>query len=158
VHAAADLRKRHTVRLDAFDGGDAGPLARMDGGRLRCFRPWPTGDALGLAAVAADPGRWPWVAVLASHAGADGREVRALLAAGVKGLVVAATGNGSLAAPMAAALDEAARAGVLVCRASRCGSGPVLDPAPSHEGLFASGELSPWQARIDVLLALLAQA
>jgi len=157
VHAAADLRKRHTLRLDTFDGGDAGPLARIDGGRLRRFRAWPTGDALGLPTLAADPARWPWVAVLASHAGADGREARALVAAGVQGLVVAGTGNGSLAQPLADALDDAVRAGVLVCRASRCGAGPVLDPVASAERLFASGELSPWQARVDLMLALLAR-
>ena len=127
VHAAADLRKRHTHRLDTFDGADAGPLALFDGGRLRCFRAWPLGEALGLDRVAADPDRWPWVAVLASHAGASGREVTALVDAGVQGLVLAGTGNGALAHPLAAALSAAADAGVLVCRASRCADGPVLD-------------------------------
>jgi L-asparaginase len=155
AHAAADLRKRHTLRVDAFDGGDAGPVARLDGGRLRCFRPWPDGDALGLRTVASDPVHWPWVAVVASHAGADGREVRALVGAGVQGLVIAGTGNGTLAAPLAAALEHAQRAGVVVCRASRCGSGPVLDPDPAASTSLASGDLSPWQARVDLLLALL---
>jgi L-asparaginase len=163
VHAAGDLRKVHTLRLDAFSSGDAGPLARIDAGVLRRFRAWPGDGAavpaadapLGLEAISADPARWPWVAVLASHAGADGREVRALVAAGVQGLVVAGTGHGTLAAPLAGALEAAQAAGVRVRRVSRCAFGPVHGSA-ADEVLPAGGERSPWQARIDLILELLA--
>ncbi len=154
VHAAADLRKRHTTRVDAFAGGEAGPVALMEEGRLRVLRPWPRGVPLGLDAIARDPATWPWVAVLANHAGADGREVRALLGAGVRGLVVAGTGNGSLSAPLEAALAEAA-AEVPVRRCSRCADGAVIDPPGAL--LPSAGERSPWQARVDLLLELLAR-
>jgi L-asparaginase len=157
VHAAGDLRKRHATRLDAFVGGDTGPLALLEDGRVRLLRPWPAGEPLGLKAIARDPAAWPWVAVLANHAGADGREVRALLNAGVRGLVVAGTGNGSLSAPLEAALLEAQRdAGVPVARCSRCADGAVIDPPGA--ALPSAGERSPWQARVDLLLDLLAQA
>ena len=159
VHGAAELRKGHTLRPDAFTSGDAGPLARLDGGQLRRFRDWPTGEPLGLAAIAPAPVQWPWVAVLASHATADGREVQALQAAGVNGLVVAGTGNGTLAAGLEAALQAAQRAGVSVVRSTRCAFGPVLEAAgstPSAGALASAGERSPWQARIDLMLALLA--
>ena len=42
-----------------------------------------------------------------SHAGADGRIVDALVADGVQGLVVAATGNGTLHYALHAALERA---------------------------------------------------
>lgn len=155
VHAAADLRKRHTTRPDAFAGGDGGPLALVTEGRLRLLRPWPGGVPLGLEAIARDAARWPWVAVLANHAGADGREVRALLAAGVQGLVVAGTGNGTLSTALEAALLQAQRSGVPVRRCSRCADGAVVDP-PGAAALPAAGERSPWQARVDLLLELLA--
>ncbi len=154
VQAAADLRKRHTTRLDAFRSGEAGPLALLVDGRVRRLRDWPGGEPLGLAVIDRDPSTWPWVTVLANHAGANGREVPALLAAGVRGLVVAGTGNGTLAAPLEAALLAAAAAGVPVRRCSRCADGAVIDPPGC--ALPGAGERSPWQARIDLLLALLA--
>ena len=45
VHGAADLRKQHGHRIDAFSSGDAGPVARVEDGRLRIFRAWPDGPA-----------------------------------------------------------------------------------------------------------------
>lgn len=153
VWAAGDLRKVHTLRLDAFAGGDAGPIARLDGGPLRRFRDWPRAASLGLEAIARDPADWPWVAVLANHAGADGRELRALQAAGVQGVVVAGTGHGSLSTPLELALQQARRDGVAVVRGTRCAFGPVLDGAPGS--LPAAGERSVWQARVDLLLELL---
>ena len=154
VHAAGDLRKRHATRLDAFAGGDAGPVALLEAGRVRTLRDWPRGQPLGLEAIARDPARWPWVAVLANHAGADGREVHALLKAGVQGLVVAGTGNGSMSAPLQAALQHArSSAGVPVLCCSRCADGTVI--AWPGVGLPTAGERSPWQARVDLLLDLL---
>lgn len=156
VHAAADLRKLHTTRIDAFGSGDAGPLARIDSAGLRGFREWPRGTPLGLDAIAADVRDWPWVAVLHNHAGADGREVQALRAAGVRGLVVAGTGNGTLSVALDAALRSAQDAGVPVWRSSRCAFGPVRDAGrpvlPSVESL------SPWQARVEMQLQLLRAA
>ena len=148
------LRKSHSHRLEAFDGGDAGPLARIEQGRLRRFRDWPQGDALGLAAVAREPHAWPRVEIVLNHAGAGGRIVDALLAQGLDGLVVAGTGNGTLSAALAAALRRAAQAGVCVLRASRCASGPVI-AVPGEEFRAAGDGLSAVQARVELLLQLL---
>lgn len=146
VHGAAELRKGHTLRPEAFGSGDAGPVALVRDGRVRRLRGWPRGEALGLAAIAREPARWPWVAVLANHAGADGREVQALAAAGVRGLVVAGTGNGTLAAPLEAALRSS---GLPWRRCTRCAVGPVIADG-------AIEERSPWQARLDLQLELMA--
>lgn len=163
VHGAAGLRKRHTRRTDAFRGGDAGPLAGVADGVVRRWRDWPAGEALGLDTIAAAPADWPWVAMVANHAGADGREVRALRAAGVRGLVVAGTGNATLSAPLAGALREARDAGVAIVVGSRCADGeayvvePGSDVAAADAPFASAGERSPWQARVDLLLDLLAQ-
>jgi L-asparaginase len=155
VHGAADLRKLHTSRVDAFSSGDAGPVALLQAGRVRPLRPWPR--ATTWAGTLPPAGDWPWVAVVANHAGADGREVRALLRAGVQGLVVAGTGNGTVSHGLQAALREAQAAGVLVRRSSRCALGPVLDApdGPVPAALPSAGERTPWQARVDLLLELL---
>jgi L-asparaginase len=152
--AALGLRKVHTLQTGAFAGSDCGPIARLEGGVLRVFRAWPEGEALGLARIAAAPDAWPRVEIVLNHAGADGRLVDAAVAAGAQGLVVAGTGHGSVAARLDAALERARAAGVRVMRASRCAFGPVL---PHGAGdAEAAGELSAPQARVELLLALLA--
>ncbi len=153
VHTAAAVRKVHPYRPDALDSGDSGPLGVVEEGRLRRFCDWPTGAPLGLAVLAGDAASWPWVEIVTSHAGARGDGVRALVAAGVHGLVVAATGNGTVHQALAQALDEALAAGLPVWHCTRCASGvlvgAVADASPA-------GAMSPWQARIELLLTLLA--
>ena len=156
VHSALDVRKTHTYRLDAFGSGDVGALAYVEQGQLRRHREWPTSEAHGLARLPRDVAQWPQVEIVTSHAGATPVVVDALRQAGVKGIVVAGTGNGSLHHELEAALLAAQAAGVAVLRSSRCLAGNVTDAAGS--ALPAAGALTPVQARIELMLRLLAQA
>ncbi len=159
VMSGADVRKVHPYRLDAFDAGDAGPLGWVEQGALRLLRDWPAARPpeqveAGLALIETDPAHWPWVAVFTSHAGADARLVDAAVAAGVQGIVLAATGNGTVHRALAAALARAALAGVAVVRTTRCAHGALVGtPDPQTEGL---GGLTPVQARIELMLRLMA--
>ncbi len=153
VHAADRVRKVHTYRTDAFSSGDAGPLGVVEEGVLRRFADWPAGVALGLDVLDTDPTQWPWVEIVTSHAGARGDAVRALVAAGVQGLVVAGTGNGSVHRALQQALDQARAAGLPVWPCSRCAGG-VLVQAPGAVPSPAAA-LSPWQARLALQLQLL---
>jgi len=153
VWAGAEVRKVHTQRLDAVDGGDAGPLAAVEDGALRWWRAAPTGDALGLARIARDPARWPRVEIVLNHVGAGGEIVEALVAQGVAGIVVAGTGNGTLSVPLEAALQRAQAAGLRVLRSTRCAAGPVIG---ADSSLPSAAALSAVQARIELLLQLLA--
>lgn len=149
VHAPGDLRKLHPYRVDAFGSGDAGPIAVVEEGCLRRFRAWPGGTAIGVPQAA--PASWPWVEVVASHAGARPDAVRALVDSGVRGLVVAATGNGTVHAAIEPALAEARAAGVTVWISTRCTGGSIVgaDTGPA-------AALSPWAARVELMLALMA--
>lgn len=151
VHAAGEVRKVHPYRSDAFDSGDAGLLGVVEEGVLRRFRDWPAGEALGLAVLDRAPADWPWVEIVTSHAAARGDAVRALVAAGVRGLVVAATGNGMVHRELDAALQAAAAGGVTVWRCTRCAQGALVGP---DRGPAAA--MSPWQARLELTLSLLA--
>ncbi|MCE4555916.1 asparaginase [Roseateles cellulosilyticus] len=153
VHDATQVRKVHSYRVDAFESADGALVARVEEGAVRLLGRWPAGDALGLAHIARPVALWPRVDIVLNHAGADGRIVRALVAAGVDGIVAAGTGNGTLAAPLDAALREAEAAGARVLRSTRCDAGPVMN-LPGQ--LPAAGALSPVKARIEMLLALLA--
>lgn len=152
VWAGAELRKLHGWRLDAFAGGAAGALGAWVGGRLERWRDAPATPPLGLDAIAAEPAHWPRVEVVASHAGATAGLVDALCASGVDGLVVAATGGGSVHAALLPALQRARAAGVGVVVVSRCAWGPALAADRSE-----ADWRTPWQARIDLLLDLLRQ-
>ena len=156
VFQAPGLRKAHSYRLDAFSAGDAGPLGRIEEGRLRQFRPWPVAEALGLQVVDRPVQDWPRVELIFSHAGAGPQLVEALLAQPLQGLVVAGTGNGSVHAVLEGALRRAAVSGVVVCRSTRCAAGAVVGEDPA--ALPSAGDLTPVQARIELMLELLVAA
>jgi len=153
VHSAHDVRKTHTYRLDAFSSGDAGPLGVLEEDRLRRFRPWPQGIAMGAERLPADVSTWPRVEIVTSHAGASGAVVRALCAGGAQGLVVAATGNGTLHHEVEAALREAQAQGVRVLRSSRCLNGRVL--AQADDVLPSADDLTPVKARVELMLGMM---
>jgi L-asparaginase len=152
IWAGAEVRKVHTYRLDAFDGGDAGALAVIEQGALRWWRSAPEAEPLGLARIARDARHWPRVEIVTSHAGAGAGLVEALVAAGVQAVVVAGTGNGTLHRDLEAALLRARSVGVHVMRSTRCAGGAVIG-----EGTLPSaGALTPVQARVEALLGCMA--
>jgi len=152
VFGAADLRKVHGYRVEAFDAGDAGALAQFEDGRLRRFRGWPEegGDAAALLALA--PADWPRVEIVLSHAGATGALLDAAVAQGARGIVIAGTGNGTVHASLLAAARRAVAQGVPVWRSSRCLLGGVVVGA--DDTLPSAGPLTPMQARVALMLHL----
>ena len=154
VHGPEDVQKLHPYRLDAFGSGDAGPLAYLEAGRLRQLRPWPEGKPR-RELLAALGGPWPRVPVVTSHAQAQDWMVPALVEAGAQGLVLAATGNGTLHRDLQAAALQAMARGVRVVRASRCAQGVIIADAADP---IAALPLSPVKARLALVLDLLAGA
>ncbi len=152
VWAGAQLRKMHSYRIDAFWAGDAGPLAVLEEGTLRWFGEAPRAEALGLEQLARDAAQWPRIEIVMSHTGATSQLVDALVAQGVHGIVAAGTGNGTLHRDLEAALLRAQAAGVQVLRSTRCAAGSVI----GQTLLRSAGALSPPQARVELLLELLA--
>jgi L-asparaginase len=155
VHRGDRVRKVHSYRVEAFDSPDGGPLAWIENGAVRQLAPWSAGDGLGVERLDAQP--WPRVELLWNAAGADGAIVPLLQALAAQegkrlGLVVAGTGNGTLSQPLTAALRQAQLEGVAVLRCTRCAAGPVLGGE-----LPSAGALSPPQARVELLLQLLAR-
>lgn len=157
IHRARDVQKVHPYRLDAFSSGDAGPRGWVEQGRVR----WTDSSlpllmsphAFARQALEQPTSDWPWVAVLDSHAGADARHVRALVAAGVKGLVVAGTGNGTVHQSLLAALAEAQASGVTVRLTTRCQEGQIVGDSALLP--TAPGGLNAHKARVSLMLDLM---
>lgn len=153
IHSALDVRKVHTYRADAFGSGDAGVLGYVEEGVVRQVRPWPDVPVATRLEALPEAVDWPRVEIVMSHAGASGGVVQALVAQGVHGLVVAATGNGTIHRDLEAALRKAQEGGVRVVRATRCDTGRVL-PSPG-DAIAGAGSLSPVKARIALMLELM---
>jgi L-asparaginase len=163
VHGARDVQKVHPYRLNAFDSGDAGVIAYVEAGRIRQVRPWTSACAtftFGLPKTHS-PSQWPRVEIVASHAGADGAIVHALLAQSgdgaqaVRGLVVAGTGNGTLHHRLEAALQTAQEKGIRVVRSTRCAWGAIVAGKTATAALPHYDGLSPVKSRIALMLELL---
>ncbi len=155
IHSAADVTKQHSARLDAFTSGEAGPIGVVRDGAVQVFRPWPEPSGREPRAVVQLPSAqdWPRVEIVISHAQASGALIDALVAQGVRGLVVAGTGNGTVHCAMDAALGRADAAGVSVLRASRCAQGGVS--ARADDAFPGAQSLSPVKARIALMLRLM---
>ncbi|MBT2321145.1 asparaginase [Variovorax paradoxus] len=165
VHGAFDVQKVHTYRLDAFGSGDAGPLAYVEEGAVRSVRSWPASssqEARGRLERIAGAARWPRVEIVLSHAEARGSLVDALVrerqsgaADPVQGLVLAATGNGTLHQALEEAALRAQAAGIAIVRATRCMQGRIL--STPNALLRDAGALTPVKARIALALELMTE-
>ena len=152
VHAARDVQKAHTYAVEAFVSPDVGPLGFVLDAQVQFQR---AAQRVTAEEVLPMPptGQWPWVEVVASYAQPDARVVDALVAAGVQGLVIAATGAGSIHASLEAALNRASQQGVFVLRSTRTGAG-LVPAQPSGERWASSGSLNPYKARVLLTLLL----
>ena len=152
VHAARDVQKAHTYAVEAFVSPDVGPLGFVLDAQVQFQR---AAQRVTAEEVLPMPptGQWPWVEVIASYAQPDARVVDALVAAGVQGLVIAATGAGSIHANLEAALNRASQQGVFVLRSTRTGAG-LVPAQPSGERWASSGSLNPYKARVLLTLLL----
>jgi L-asparaginase len=155
IHGARDVSKRNATAVQAFESPEFGALGWVQDARVEFQRSLSRPHTL--ATPFTVPAEWPEVALVLSYSGVTRVAVDALVAAGVRGLVVAGTGNGSIHAALQQALGEAAAHGVAVVRASRTGAGHVMrnGAAPDDAlGLVAAGTLSPYKARVLLILAL----
>jgi L-asparaginase len=157
IHCARDVTKTSTYAVDAFQSPEIGALGWVQDGRVefqrRALRPH-TVDAPFAAGS-----QWPHVEIVTSYAGVSRIAVDALVSAGVRGIVVAGTGNGSIHATLQQALAEAAAQGIAVVRASRVGSGHVMHNGAAKDdalGFVSAGTLNPYKARVLLTLALAA--
>jgi len=151
VHAARDVVKTSTYRLQTFRSPDYGPLGAVDGDGLHLARAARRGPGFAGAPL----GALPRVDIALSYGGADGTMVEAALAAGARGIVSAGLAPGIATPAERLALERAVASGVAVVQCSRAAGGRVGRRRYLEEGGFVAGEdFSPQKARILLMLAL----
>ncbi|MCG3784730.1 asparaginase [Delftia acidovorans] len=168
VHAAAQVQKVHPYRLQAMRSVEGGPQALVEEGRVRWLVPdapsspaAPSTGAMVPATMSSDLlalDELPWVEVVFSGALARASGVDTLVAAGVRGIVVAGTGNATVHEGMEAALQRARDKGVWIWRGTRCAEGlPVASGLGTNPAEADLAQLPVAKARIAMMLALAAQ-
>ena len=97
----------------------------------------------------------PQVEIIYSHANAGRLFVDAAAAAGVKGIIHAGTGDGSIHKATEAGLLDAMKNGMVAVRSARVGNGVITGGSRYEKaGFINAGTLSPQKARILLQLAL----
>jgi L-asparaginase len=156
IHAARDVVKTSTYRVQTFRSLDFGALGHVDGdgvhfyrSPLRAHMPDTAFAGLDLAVPL------PRVDIVYSYAGADGALVDAAAAAGARGIVSAGFAPGSPTPEQRLAFERATKAGIVVVQCSRAFSGRVAPRRRLREsGIVAGEDFSPQKARILLMLAL----
>jgi L-asparaginase len=169
IHGAVDVQKVHNYRLDAFSSGDAGVIGYVKEGKLDIYRKidinkpvagvFNAYSAINNIAKLEKVASLPRVEIVLNHSDATGYMVEALLlqrdtatSNKLAGIVVAATGNGTISKELEIALQAAEAAGVTVWRSTRCAFGALVGKADTQFG--DSGGLSPVKARVALSLKL----
>jgi L-asparaginase len=154
IHAARDVVKTSTYRLQTFRSADFGALGHVDGDGVHFYRAPVRAHMPDTQFASLDLRALPRVEIIYSYAGADGALVDAAVATGARGLVSAGFAPGSPTPEQRAAFERAAQSGIVVVQCSRA-TGRVAPRRRLREsGIVAGLDFSPQKARILLMLAL----
>ena len=154
IHAARDVTKRVSVRVETWDSGDLGVLGLVDKDQVTFYRtptyPHTTKSELRLPNLA-QASQLPRVDIIYSYADADGALIDAAVKAGAKGIVVAGFPTGSPTPAQRKALEAVQASGTAVAMSHRGGLGRI---STIENPFITADNLTPQKARILLMLAL----
>ena len=161
IHGARDVIKTNTTNCDTFASPRLGALGFITGGRVSFFKESARPHTLKTpftSELLSDHKHLPIVDIIYAHSNGDGRLIKAAIQSGAKGIIYAGMGNGSIHCKDLPELEKALEEGIPVVRASRCGSGEVVDSSPewTEAGMINAGTLNPQKARVLLQLCLAA--
>ena len=159
INAARDVTKTNTYRVETFRSGDLGLLGYVDADRVALYRAplkrHTTRSEFDVRSLT----MLPVVDILYSYVAPSPVLAAALVAADVRGIVVAGTGAGLMSTAERDAIKalmtgpEARRP--VVVRSNRTGNGRVIPQAETDAlSMVPADNLSPQKARILLMLAL----
>ena len=155
IFSADDVTKLNTVNTMAFASPNLGPLGYMRDGKPAFYRESLSKhtfnsefDIKGLTSL-------PEVEIILSYAFASNVALKALIDAGVKGVVIAGVGHGNYNRDIAGELEWGYARGVRFVRSTRIVTGGVDKAAEEFDSKYPVSFLkSPQKARILLMLAL----
>jgi L-asparaginase len=157
IFAGRDVTKTNTFKTDTFRSPELGALGYVQGGKAIFYKlparkhttqtPF---DVSGLTEL-------PRVDILFGYANASRLYVDTAAKAGVKGIVSAGVGDGSLYHEVEDGLIAAQKQGLVIVRSSRVGYGIVArngEVDDDKDNFVVSDNLNPQKARVLLMLAL----
>ena len=155
IHAAREVTKTSTFRLQTFRTPDFGVLGHADGDAIVYYRkpirrstPDTEFDLRSLDGL-------PRVDIVYAYTGSDGTATRAFLAAGARGVISAGFAPGFAGKAEFEVMKQGVHDGVVVMQSTRAGSGRTFKGKRLHEaGVLIADNLNPQKARILLALAL----
>ena len=155
IHAARDVTKTSTMRLQTFRSPDFGALGHADADRIAIYRrpvrvhaPDTEFDVRGLDSL-------PRVDITMSYGGSDGAAVAAFADAGAQGVVSAGLLPGFNTPAEHKAFEAAVGKGLVMVQSTRGLSGRLVElKSRRPAGCILADNLRPQKARILLMLAL----
>jgi L-asparaginase type II len=156
IHSARDVSKTTSLRVDAFSS-PYGPLGVVVGGRVLYYRALARPHTVATEFHLADLTALPTAGIVYAHSGIDD-SIGVLVAASDYAVIVhAGFGNGTVSTRIVEPLEAARRAGALIVRATRTGTGHVTAVGASlaeANGWVSVDDQNAQRARILACLAL----
>jgi L-asparaginase len=155
IHAARDVSKNISTRVETYSSRDLGALGFVDDDRVTFYRlpvkrhtlatPFDIRRLTGL----------PRVDIIYTYAGADAALIGAAVAHGAEGIVIAGFPTGAGTPAMDDAVRDLVARGIPVVMTNRGGMGRVFDKRVKEARPFIWGDnLTPVKARVLLMLAL----
>uniref|UniRef100_UPI0025E42C1D asparaginase n=1 Tax=Natronococcus sp. TaxID=35747 RepID=UPI0025E42C1D len=156
LHAARDVTKGHTRKLETFESPDKGPIAQFTRDDVRLYRePRSYSESIG----ALRPDRT--VPIVASGQGMSDRQLRFAIEEDAGGIVLDGFGLGNTSETLSDAVRDAIDSGIPVVVTSRSHAGPLSaiygnggGETLQGYGAISGDDLPAHKARIKLLLAL----
>jgi L-asparaginase len=156
ICAARDATKTHTFAVETFNSGLKGFLGEVVGDQVKFYRKTLHRRTFPVERID------DRVDLIPMYTGADGKYIDLAVESGVSAIVIQAFGLGNVNDLFYRAIAHALAKGVIIVISTRVPHGHVF-PAYDFEGSGSSlrdlgtifaGDLSPWKARILLMLAL----
>jgi L-asparaginase len=155
ISGARDATKTNTMTVETFKSPELGYLGYIQNGKPYFYRISTRRHTVNSEFNTSGLTRLPRVDIIYGYISDDAVHIEAAIAAGAKGIVVAAPGHGSLSNAVRAALIQAQQKGVVIVKSSRTGNGMITRVAEDDKYNFIAGDnLNAQKARILLTLAL----
>ena len=155
IHAARDVSKNISSRVETYSSRDLGALGFVDDDRVTFYREPVKRHTTATPFDARRLQVLPRVDIIHTYADADGSLIEAAVAHGAAGIVIAGFPTGSGTPAQEDAVKRVAAKGIPVVMTNRGGMGRVIDKKPKEARPFVFGDnLTPVKARVLLMLAL----
>ncbi len=157
IHAAREVTKTNTTAVDTFKSPNSGKIGTVFYGNVKFYMNPLRKHTLNSAFDIAKIKELPRVDIIYSHSNDNPDFINLAVKNGAKGIINAGMGNGNPFPSALEALGEAVKAGVVVVRDSRVGSGETTlngEVDDGKYGFLASDNINAQKARVLLMLAL----